>query len=295
MIYCKDTDKLYVIDAGAFKLIGPGADTSAIWGAVTGTLSSQADLQTALDGNAPSAQGGTNGNTHDHSGGDGAQIAYGGLSGLPTLGTIADNAEGDFVAHSLATAANDFLVASGVGAFVKKTLAQTVTILRTSLDSIYQAAGSYLTSANIEDAIVDAHTTIAPSNNAVFDALALKQATLVSGTNIKSINGSTVLGSGDLVVSGAAPAYTAFSKDLGTAQRSGTFDIAGLSGLTAEKVVSIVQTAEPIASKGNARDESEMDLIRATGYVVNATTIRSYWQAAGVVVGNYNFAYQVSG
>lgn len=34
---------------------------------------------------APAAQGVTNGNSHDHSGGDGAQIAYGTLSGLPTL------------------------------------------------------------------------------------------------------------------------------------------------------------------------------------------------------------------
>jgi hypothetical protein len=32
---------------------------------------------------APAAQGVTNGNSHDHNGGDGAQIAYGSLSGLP--------------------------------------------------------------------------------------------------------------------------------------------------------------------------------------------------------------------
>lgn len=38
---------------------------------------------------APAAEGVTNGNTHDHTGGDGAQIAYSGLSGLPTLGTAA--------------------------------------------------------------------------------------------------------------------------------------------------------------------------------------------------------------
>ena len=37
-----------------------------------------------------------------------------------------------------------------------------------------QASGSYLTSANIEDSIVDGHTTIAPSGNAVYDALELK-------------------------------------------------------------------------------------------------------------------------
>ena len=35
-------------------------------------------------------------------------------------------------------------------------------------------------------------------------ALAGKQATLVSGTNIKTINGETILGSGDLVVTGGS-------------------------------------------------------------------------------------------
>ena len=86
-----------------------------------------------------------------------------------------------------------------------------------------------------------------------------------------------------------------FTKNLGTAHRSGTFDITGLSGLTAGKPVLIVQTAAEIASKGNARDEGEMDQIQATGYVVDATTIRAYWQAPSVVVGTYAFAYAVSG
>lgn len=64
-------------------------------------------LQTALDGKsatshdhaatyAPIAQGVTNGDSHDHSGGDGAQIAYSGLSGLPTLGTAAATAATDY-------------------------------------------------------------------------------------------------------------------------------------------------------------------------------------------------------
>lgn len=103
------------------------------------------------------------------------------------------------------------------------------------------------------------------------------------------------IGVGNTSVPSAAPAYTAFTKDLGAAQSAGTFDITGLSGLTADKVVSIVQTAAAISTKGNARDEPEMDLIRLTGYVVNATTIRAYWNASGVVVGTYAFAYQVAG
>lgn len=87
--------------------------------------------------------------------------------------------------------------------------------------------------------------------------------------------------------------WTAFTQDLGAARRSGTFDITGLSGLTAEKVVDIRQTAAKITSKGDARDEPEMDQIEVTGYVVDATTIRAYWCAPSVVVGTYAFAYIV--
>jgi len=47
-------------------------------------------LRTSLDSIfSPIAKGVTNGDSHDHSGGDGAQIAYSGLSGLPTLGNSA--------------------------------------------------------------------------------------------------------------------------------------------------------------------------------------------------------------
>lgn len=89
-------------------------------------------------------------------------------------------------------------------------------------------------------------------------------------------------------------AWTEFTKDLGAARRSGTFDITGLAGLTAGKPVQLFQSAAAIASKGNARDEPEMDLIKITGYVVDANTIRAYWESPSVVVGTYAFAYLVS-
>lgn len=92
---------------------------------------------------------------------------------------------------------------------------------------------------------------------------------------------------------GGSPTYTAFTQDLGAARRSGTFDITGLSGLTADKPVAVMQSAAPIASKGDSRDEPEMDHISATGYVLDATTIRVYWHASAVVVGTYAFAYMV--
>lgn len=43
------------------------------------------------------------------------------------------------------------------------------------------------------------------------DDLAAKQAVLVSGTNIKTVNGTTILGSGDLVVSGGGGAHPLIS------------------------------------------------------------------------------------
>jgi len=82
-----------------------------------------------------------------------------------------------------------------------------------------------------------------------------------------------------------------FTRNLGAGDRSGTFDLTGLSGLDPNRPVMVVQTAEPITSKGNARDEPELDPIIATGFVVDATTIRVYWWAPSVVVGDYNFAY----
>ena len=62
----------------------------------------------------------------------GVEIAE--LRTLLGLGTTSNSTE--FVEHVLATAANDFLVASGSGVFVKKTVAETRTILLASGISI---------------------------------------------------------------------------------------------------------------------------------------------------------------
>lgn len=42
---------------------------------------------------------------------------------------LADDDHPQYILHSLATAVNDFLIASGAGTYVKKTLAETKTIL----------------------------------------------------------------------------------------------------------------------------------------------------------------------
>lgn len=72
---------------------------------------------------ADAGEGVTGGDAHDHSGGDGAQLNHGGLSGL------ADDDHTQYVKHSLATAAWDFLISIGSGSptaykWAKKTLAE---------------------------------------------------------------------------------------------------------------------------------------------------------------------------
>lgn len=75
-------------------------------------------------------------------------------------------------------------------------------------------------------------------------------------------------------------------------QFGGSFDITGLSGLTASKPVLVQQAAGPYTNKGDKEDEAEMDVIRVTGYVFDATTIRCYWDSFPMmVVGNFKFVY----
>jgi len=63
---------------------------------------------------APAAQGVTNGNSHDHNGGDGGQIAYSSLSGTPSLGTIASqDANNVSITGGSVTGITDLAVADG--------------------------------------------------------------------------------------------------------------------------------------------------------------------------------------
>lgn len=69
-----------------------------------------------------------------------------------------------------------------------------VTGLQTALDG-KQAAGSYAAAS---------HSHVIGDVTGLQTALDGKQATLVSGTNIKTVNGNNLLGSGDVVIGGAA-------------------------------------------------------------------------------------------
>jgi len=128
----------------------PTGGGAAAWGGITGTLSSQTDLQSALDGKASTS--------HTH-----------------TVSQITD----------LTASATELNYTDGV-----------TSAIQTQLDG--KAATSHThTASNITD-----------FNTAVDARITGKQDTLVSGTNIKTVNGSSLLGSGNLAVNAAGlPVY----------------------------------------------------------------------------------------
>lgn len=94
--------------------------------------------------------------------------------------------------------------------------------------------------------------------NSLYSGLAAsKQDTLVSATNIKTINGSSVLGSGNLVVSGATN-ITQVEVDFGTTPvAEATFTIADANAtFTGTKIIATLAYNAPT---GKDLDEVEMD------------------------------------
>lgn len=95
-----------------------------------------------------------------------------------------------------------------------------------------------------------------------------KQATLVSGTNIKTVNGTTLLGSGDLGTIGVAYGGTGTA----TAFTAGSVVFAGASGVYSQDNANLFwdnsndRLGIGTASPGSKLDVVAQDAIRATGF-----------------------------
>jgi hypothetical protein len=135
---------------------------SVTWGDITGTLSDQTDLQSALDAKQATLVSGTNIKTINST----SLLGSGNVAVEPTItaGTTSQYYRGD------------------------KTF-QTLDKSAVGLSNV--------------DNTSDVNK---PVSTAQATAIAAKQDTLVSGTNIKTINSTSLLGSGDIVI-GGAPAW----------------------------------------------------------------------------------------
>lgn len=162
------------------SLLGSGnidvAAGATTWGAITGTLSDQSDLQTALDGKLA-----TNGN------GSSLTSLTKGQVGLGNVDNTSDANKP--VSSATQTALN-----------LKANLASP-----TFTGTVSGVTAAMVGLGNVNNTS-DASKPISTATQTALDG---KQATLVSATNIKTINGSTLLGSGDLVVGGGAITTTA--------------------------------------------------------------------------------------
>ena len=143
----------------------PGYITGVAWGDITGTLSNQTDLQTALNGKIE-------------------------------VGTTSVN--------SITTLSNLSITKSQVSDFgtYENPLTFTYPLIRNT-NTISFGGLSTTTNSGLSDGFAYIGSGILRSV-ATSTALSSKQDTLVSGTNIKTINGSSILGSGNLTVTGGS-------------------------------------------------------------------------------------------
>ncbi len=202
----------------------------------------------------------------------------GDLSGTATAPTVPGLAgkqplDSDLTAIAGLSPVNDDVIQRKAGAWTNRTPAQLKTDLSLTKSDVGLANVDNTSDANkpvstatqtaidakVADAINDGTTTIAPSQNAVFDALALKQNSLgYTAENVANKTTSTSLGTSDTlypsqnavksyvdsaIVAGAAPDATTISK--------GIIQLAGdLAGTAAAPTVPALAGKEPTITAG---------------------------------------------
>lgn len=98
---------------------------------------------------------------------------------------------------------------------------------------------------DLQDKLSAVVVAVAGDIKALLMALANKQDKLTSGTNIKTVNGESVLGAGDLVIGGGGAGLTLFAESRNSASPNATVPVHALTALGAEANIDFV-----IAPKG---------------------------------------------
>lgn len=168
---------------------------------------------TASTDYAPAAQGVTNGNSHDHDGGDGAQIAYSSLSGLPTLPTGTNT--GDQTLANTSNATSHTVTLSGSGG---------------SLQLVEGSNVTFATSGNGSAGVVTISASVTGGGGGTVTSIGL---VVPTGFNA---SGSPVTTSGDITLAFAAGyslPTTASQASWDTAFTERRYWDGGATGLTA--------------------------------------------------------------
>lgn len=213
----------------------------------------------------------------------------GGVTDHGLLTGLADDDHPQYVKHSLATAVSDFLVASGAGAFVKKTLAEVKAILGLG-SAAYTASTDYLgagaTAANSDK--VDGYHAASlhrTDNMPVCKVQKSSNYTLASNTAYLVEFDTERIDTNGMWSTGAPTAL--YCVIAGYYLVSGTIRYNTAGNATGIRGCSIKKNGTEIANATYTPNASDPNIVNTTGIVymaVNDYLQMQAWQTSGVAV-----------
>lgn len=206
------------------------------------------------------------------------------------LGTIASNANVGVVPNGAITGATNTKITYDAKGLVTSGAAATTADIADSTDKRYCTDAQKTIIGNTSGSNSGDNAT-----NSQYSGLAAsKQDTLVSTTNIKTINGASVLGSGDLVVSGSTPSGQA-TVNFGAISKEDTITTVTVntaSVLTAS-IISITPSGKPTAD----HDSDDYQWDNVSGYptnIINGTSFDIVGVAPNGSWGQYIMNYVIN-
>lgn len=163
------------------------------------------------------------------------------------------------VTHNLSLV--EYIVVDGVYVFGFDYEDTTLSQILVEVSADGTASEDILIVEKIFDPKLIADSTNAPQTRAVYAALQEKQDTLVSGTNIKTINGQSILGEGNLTIQGGGGGTSGFAtkEELAEAEEVTAAALNDLNGRKADKEY-VEEALKDIDTSGLASKQELADL-----------------------------------